>query len=168
MKKTYFLKEWFTVQDCLGLPFFPTSANNIRRNLEKMVKNTPGEESEKTRKKPKGKGNEYHWSILPPHLLDAVTIGFESEDPSIAKSVPQTHAVDNFTVWTMIYNKLTPRQQQRAIDLFFEGGINALLPAVVFDVATDNSVEQEILCQGHSVESSNPTPEVNTRSKKAS
>ncbi|EGP0948975.1 hypothetical protein ITQ64_001388 [Salmonella enterica subsp. enterica serovar Java] len=168
MKKTYLLNEWFTVQDCLGLPFFPTSANNIRRNLEKMVKSTPGAESEKMRKKPKGKGYEYHRSILPPHLLDAVAIGLEREESSIANPCPQTHAVDNFAVWTMIYNKLTPRQQQRAIDLFFEGGINALLPTVVFDVATDNNGEQEILCHGHSVESSNPAPEVSSRSKKAS
>lgn len=168
MKKTYLLNEWFTVQDCLGLPFFPTSANNIRRNLEKMVRSTPGAESEKMRKKTKGKGYEYHRSILPPHLLDAVAIGFEREESSIDYPSPQTHAVDNFAVWTMIYSKLTPRQQQRAIDLFFEGGINALLPAVVFDIATDNNVEQEILCQGHSVESSNPAPEVSSRSKKAS
>lgn len=167
MKKTYFLDEWFTVQDCLGLPFFPTSANNIRRNLEKMVKNTPGEESEKMRKKPKGKGYEYHRSILPPHLLDAVAIGFESEEPTIAKPSPQSHAVDNFAIWTMIYNKLTPRQQQRAIDLFFEGGINALLPAVVFEVATDKNAEQEILRQDNSVKNASPASQVSTHGKKA-
>lgn len=131
-----------------------------------MVKEAPGEESKKVRKKAKGKGNEYHISILPPHLLDAVAISAweESEEPAIATS---SAPVSNFDVWVMIYKKLSPAQQQRAIDLFFDGGVNALMPAVLLGTTTDKNTEQEILLQRDSIDDTIPTPHLKTHGKKA-
>lgn len=156
------LNEWFTVQDCKGLPFFPGAEKNIRHNLEKMVEDAPGEITEKKRNKEKGKGVEYHISILPSHILSALSTHESSDRTTHRLNTP----VDNLGIWLMIFNKLTIQQQQRAIDIFFEGGVNALMPEVIASTAAGNVTSKEILRRDSSTENTRPASQVSTHDKK--
>lgn len=165
MKSTHdlALNEWFTVQDCKGLPFFPSAEKNIRSNLEQMVVKAPGDLAQKKRAKEKGKGFEYHISILPTHILDALKINRSTDSNAQGDILP----VGNLGIWIMIFNKLTAQQQQRAIDVFFEGGVNALMPDVTASTAIQDGSGKEILRRDNSVENTSPAPQVSTHDKKA-
>ncbi|ECF0259017.1 hypothetical protein EZW90_21925 [Salmonella enterica subsp. enterica serovar Agbeni] len=133
---TYMTREWFTVQDCEQCEHFPKGAHNVRRKLDALL-----EGREELKRQRKGsKGYEYHASILPGYIRQSMGLG-SSEQPTTAA----TSALDqNLNIWIMIFKKMTPEQQQYAVDTFFSGGIKELMPAVA-DIG--NPARREILGQ---------------------
>ena len=67
--------------------------------------------------------------------------------------------------WGIIFESLNNHEKQMIISQYQRHGVSALFSDVL---ASNAQGGKEILRQGHSVESSNPTPKVSTRSKKAS
>ncbi|ELS4260430.1 hypothetical protein R5K90_002222 [Salmonella enterica] len=148
-------KEWVTVQECIGLPGFPTTAPAMRKRLDDL---SAGREDMK-RKRTGGKAYEYHISILPKY---AQTFFSQEEDTVVQEQRSNAYGTDMEEIWMMIFRLLTVDQQKDCIELFKNHGLHALLPSVVNGLAS-----KEILQQRDLNENSPSAPNVSTQSKKA-
>ncbi|MGA5655231.1 DNA-binding protein [Rahnella contaminans] len=137
------LDIWVTPQDCLGVPGFPTAIPNIRKRLNSLADEHP----ELRRKRLGSKAYEYHVSLLPEEVMRhfGADISVIKNSRKAKKGFINNELNNNKNIWTIIFDSLTPEQQDAAIKIFINGGLNALLPAVV---QVDNgSAGKEILQQ---------------------
>ncbi|END7659185.1 hypothetical protein ABMV24_002391 [Escherichia coli] len=147
--------EWVSVQDCIGLPGFPSGAPNVRRKLEQLVSNNP----KLKRKKAKSKAYEYHVSVLPEETKKFLGVEEHSVIPDSALSSPSSTARD---LWIMLFDNLTERQKQYVIKVFMQGGLNALMPMVA---DLEASADREIFEQRDPNEQIQAAPKLSTRNK---
>lgn len=148
-------KEWVTVQECMGLPGFPTTAPAMRKRLDDL---SAGKEDLK-RKRSGGKAYEYHVSVLPKYAQ--AIFSQEAAKGDLSDDL-QTYDADLLDVWVMIFKLLTPQQQKECINLFKNRGLSALLPSVV-----NISDDREIFNECNSTENAPPAPSLSSQNKKA-
>lgn len=148
-------KEWVTVQECMGLPGFPTTAPAMRKRLDDL---SAGKEDLK-RKRSGGKAFEYHVSVLPKY---AQAIFAQAMPESNSEDDLNAYDADLLEVWVMIFKLLTPQQQKDCINLFKNRGLSALLPSIV-----NSSDDREIFGERDSIDNTSPAPSVSTQNKKA-
>ncbi|ECC3295618.1 hypothetical protein YN18_001209 [Salmonella enterica subsp. enterica] len=129
-------KKWFSVQDLVGQPFLPQAEHHIRRHLEKML---AGREDLK-RKRKGSKAYEYNISIFPAHIQQALGATLETG----LQTETEKESSEELSVWLMIFKRMTAEQKKQAIEIFFDGGIKELMPAVA-DIG--NPARKEILGQ---------------------
>ena len=149
------LSEWVSVQDCIGLPGFPSGAPNVRRKLEQLVSAHPGLK----RKKAKSKAYEYHVSVLPHETKRFLGVDERASAPHSAQSSPNSTARD---LWLMLFDNLTERQKQYVIKVFMQGGLKALMPMVADLEAGE---DREIFEQCDTDEQIQAAPKMSTRNK---
>lgn len=150
-----YFSEWVSVQDCIGLPGFPSGAPNVRRKLEQLVSNNP----KLKRKKAKSKAYEYHVSVLPEETKKFLGVDERSAMPDTALSSPNSSARD---LWIMLFDNLTERQKQYVIKVFIQGGLKALMPMVA---ELEGGEDREIFEQCDSVQKGCAASNLSTQSK---
>lgn len=89
----------------------------------------------------------------------------EGDESGEHKSTSSLDKEELLKWWGLIFESLDDTEKQSIISTYQRFGVNALFADIL---ATGVADGKEILRRGHSVESSNPTPEVSTRNKKAS
>ena len=115
-------KEWFTPVELAGMPGLPSTDRNVR---SKAIK-----EGWKSRKKEKGKGNEYHTSSLPietrTHIQKLFIAELSKSNKSTQEAIKDAAAIEtlekqnksrkvkNRTHSAMVLNALPTAQQNRA------------------------------------------------------
>ncbi|EAR7071085.1 hypothetical protein JFA41_003884 [Salmonella enterica subsp. enterica serovar Poona] len=155
-------QQWFTPQECVGVPGFPTGVSNVRNKLEKLAEGLEGVK----RRREGSKATEYHISILPEMTKRYFGVSQESTEASLPSStVKQVN--DCKTLWEMIYTAMTQAQREAVVDIFITGGLKMLMPTVIELASVESSTRKEILLQRGDTENSSSAPNVSTQSKKA-
>lgn len=113
-------REWFTVQECIGLPGYPGTAPAVRGRLNALSK---GKEGIK-RKRVKSKAWEYHISILPAYVRDYMV---EKDDVGIPGNSTLWEAEPK-EIWDMMFRLLTLEQRKQVSGLFGTKGIDTVFP----------------------------------------
>ncbi|KFB98095.1 Mu family DNA-binding protein [Trabulsiella guamensis ATCC 49490] len=147
------VKEWVTVQECMGIPGFPNTAPAVRKRLEDLSLGMEGSK----RKRPGTKAFEYSTKILPDY---ARAVFAEGKIADAGELKEDEHAADLLEFWIMIFKLLTPQQQKDCIELFKNRGIRALLPAILY--ADDG---KEIFEQCDTDEQVQAAPKLSTQGK---
>ncbi|MGQ3663258.1 DNA-binding protein [Citrobacter braakii] len=161
MKDTTCEKQWFTTQECVGVPGFPTGVSNVRNKLEKLADGLDGVK----RRRGGSKAIEYHVSILPE--MSRRFFGIAQISPDKENNSQQPLDDSSKQLWELIYQSMTPAQREAVVDIFMAGGIRLLMPDVVGLSAIDNELRKEILQQRSINENAPPAPSVSTQNKKA-
>lgn len=154
------IQRWFTVQECVGIPGFPTGISNVRNKLEKLAEGLDGVR----RRREGGKAIEYHYSIMPEMTKQYLGLGGLANQVSYVenKEIDSTRAL-----WELIYSSMTQNQREAVADVFITGGLKQLMPDVIELANLETSKRREILLQRGSSESTPQAPNLSTHDKKA-
>lgn len=159
------IKEWVTVQECMGAPGFPSTAPSVRKRLDDLSKG----HASLRRKREGTKATEYHVSLLPEYLQDYFSGDSEKTRVHIKKGkTNNNNELHDF--WEMIFKLLSEEEKNYAIDIFKRGGLNALLPEVMSLSQAPEVQRQEILLERGSLPEGSTAAPVETtshRTKKA-
>lgn len=162
-KESLSKNEWFTPQECAGLPGFPTAVANVRNRLNELSDGLNGVK----RQRAASKAFEYHVSILPQVTRDYLGYADDVSLPARQKRHTRTSTDNTRDMWELIYSGLTQEQRDAVLDVFMVGGLKLLMPAVLELSNIDSTKRREILQQRLSVESALPAPGLSTHGKKA-
>lgn len=147
-------QEWFTVQECMGLPGFSRTAPNVRNKLDQLTAGHP----ELKRKRNKTKAFEYHSSVLPDETK--AYLGLHAAPAKAVHYARAQQADPDLELWIRIFNSLNADQKNAIVKIFFAGGIQALMPAVAA------LADREILQQCSTDENAPPASSISTQDKK--
>lgn len=118
------LLEWVTVQDCIGVPEFATTAPNVRKKLDMLAEASP----ELKRKRSGSKAFEYHVSLLPTRTQEFFGL-------SKPKDCSSPEALVDFVIetknehkawWDIIFLSMKNDELERITMAFKEGGKKAI------------------------------------------
>lgn len=109
-------REWLTIQEMVGLPGMPTTAQGCHKMMSKAVADHP----ELKRKVSGSKASEFHFSALP---SETQAFLFDGEVATLPEAADK-HLLNQ---WVEIFNRMTTDERERVIGYVFRHGFSGIV-----------------------------------------
>lgn len=109
-------REWLTIQEMVGLPGMPTTAQGCHKMMAKAIAEHP----ELKRKVSGSKASEFHYSTLP---IETQTFLFDGD----VATLPEPSEKHLLNQWIEIFNRMTVDERESVIGYVFRHGFSSIV-----------------------------------------